>query len=360
MVALPSTRHCRPRDRSPLPEGRWARSSKWAAVIAMLLATLVLACKRDGGGVTLLHVSYEPTYALYEEYNRAFCAHYKARTGVDVEIHMSHGGSGKQARSLMDGLEADVATLALAYDVDMLRTKAQLVAEGWQKRLPDNASPFTSTIVFVVRRGNPKQIRDWDDLVRDGVSVITPNPKTSGGARWNYLAAWGYARRQAGATDATAQSFVARLFQNVLTLDPGARVATTTFSQRHLGDVLIAWENDALFLTKSKGGAQFELIVPSISILAEPSVSVVDAVASKRGTFEVATEYLSYLYSDEGQEIAAKHYYRPRSTAIATKYSRFFPEIDMFTVDEMFGGWTSAHDQHFRDGGVFDHIGQHH
>ncbi|EAU63070.1 sulfate ABC transporter, periplasmic sulfate-binding protein [Stigmatella aurantiaca DW4/3-1] len=281
---------------------------------------------------------------------------WEAKNGKKLSIKQSHGGSGKQARAVIDGLEADVVTLALAYDVDMLHDKAGLIPENWQTRLETNSSPYTSTIVFVVRKGNPKGVRDWEDLVQPGISVITPNPKTSGGARWNYLAAWGHALRQQGGDDAKAQEFITRLFRNVPVLDSGARGATTTFAERGLGDVLLAWENEALLLTEEVGKERFEIIVPSESILAEPPVTVVDKNVDKRGTRAVAEAYLKHLYSDEGQEIAAKHHYRPRSPAIAAKYASHFPPVKLFTIDEAFGGWRKAQQTHFDDGGIFDRI----
>ncbi|MFP2929102.1 sulfate ABC transporter substrate-binding protein [Pyxidicoccus sp. 3LG] len=339
-----------------------------SVVIAMglLLALQSLAgCSKSGGDgpaspddstVTLLNVSYDPTRELYADFNAAFAKHWEAKSGKKVTIKQSHGGSGKQARAVIDGLEADVVTLALAYDVDMLHEKAQLIPRDWQVRLPDNSAPYTSTIVFVVRKGNPKGIRDWEDLLKDGVSVITPNPKTSGGARWNYLAAWGYALRKEGGSEATAQSFVEKLFRNVPVLDSGARGSTTTFAERGLGDVLIAWENEAFLLTKEVGKDKFEIIVPSVSILAEPPVTVVDKNVDKRGTRAVAEAYLQYLYTDEGQELAAKHHYRPRSAAVAAKHASQFPGVKLFTISEVFGGWKKAQGAHFDDGGVFDRI----
>lgn len=329
----------------------------------LLLPLLALGgCSKSGadaGGtepVTLLNVSYDPTRELYEDVNTAFAKQWESKNGKKVVIKQSHGGSGKQARAVIDGLEADVVTLALAYDVDMLHDKGQLIPEGWQARLPSNSAPYTSTIVFVVRKGNPKNLRDWDDLVREGVSVITPNPKTSGGARWNYLAAWGHALRKADGDEAKAQAFIARLFRNVPVLDSGARGATTTFAERGLGDVLIAWENEALLLKHEVGKDQFEVVVPSSSILAEPPVTVVDKNVDRRGTRAVAEAYLQYLYSDEGQEIAAKHHYRPRSPAVAAKHASQFPAVRLFTIDEVSGGWKKAQKAHFDDGGVFDRI----
>jgi len=304
---------------------------------------------------TLLNVSYDPTRELYRDFNAAFIAKWKQDTGETLKINQSHGGSGKQSRSVIDGLEADVVTLALAYDIDALAEHGGLVPKDWQKRLPDNSAPYTSTIVFLVRKDNPKAIKDWDDLAKPGIGVITPNPKTSGGARWNYLAAWGFAAKKYGG-DAGAKDFVAKVYKNVLVLDTGARGATTTFVERGQGDVLIAWENEALLALGESGGAGFEIVAPSVSILAEPPVSVVDKVVDKRGTRKVAEAYLKYLYSPEGQEIAAKDGYRPRDAAIAAKYASKFPQLSMFTVDEAFGGWQKAQATHFAEGGTFDQI----
>ncbi|HEV7802903.1 MAG TPA: sulfate ABC transporter substrate-binding protein [Burkholderiales bacterium] len=305
--------------------------------------------------VSLLNVSYDPTRELYQSFNAAFARHWAATTRDKVTVRQSHGGSGKQARSVIDGLGADVVTLALAYDIDEIAEKAKLISPEWQKRLPNNSSPYTSTIVFVVRKGNPKGIKDWDDLVKPGVSVITPNPKTSGGARWNYLAAWGYAERKLGDA-AKAKDFVARLFKNVAVLDSGARGATTTFAERGVGDVLIAWENEALLAAREFGPGKVEIVAPSVSILAEPPVAVVDKVVDKRGTRKIAEAYLQYLYSDEGQEIAARQFYRPRLEKVAQKYASQFPKLNLFTVDQAFGGWTKAQKTHFADGGMFDQI----
>ena len=316
---------------------------------------LALAVGAHAKSIELLNVSYDPTRELYVDFNKAFAAHWKAKTGDNVTIKQSHGGSGKQARGVIDGLPADVVTLALAADVDALYRVAKLIPQDWQKRLPDNSAPYTSTIVFLVRKGNPQGIKDWDDLAKPGVSVITPNPKTSGGARWNYLAAWEFAKRKLGSDDA-AKDFVARLFKNVPVLDSGARGSTTTFVQRGIGDVAISWENEAFLAIKEFGADKFEIVVPSISILAEPTVSVVDKVVRKKGTAEVAKAYLDYLYSDEGQEIAARHYYRPRNQAIAAKYAANFAQLKLFTIDEAFGGWTKAQKTHFADGGTFDQI----
>jgi len=309
--------------------------------------------------VKLLNVSYDPTRELYQEVNAAFAKQWQAKTGQPVTINQSHGGSGKQARSVIDGLQADVVTLALAYDVDALNTNANLIPKDWQKRLPSNSSPYTSTIVFVVRKGNPKGIKDWNDVVRPGVIAITPNPKTSGGARWNYLAAWAYAMKQSKGDEAAAKAFVAKFYKNVPVLDSGARGSTTTFAQRGIGDVLIAWENEALLATEVLGRDKFELVVPSMSILAEPPVSVVDKVVDRRGTRKVAEAYLTFLYTPDAQEIAAKHYFRPRDAAVLAKYGRLFPKLNLVTIDDaMFGGWTKAQKKHFDDGGVFDQIYQ--
>jgi len=304
---------------------------------------------------TLLNVSYDPTRELYRDFNAAFVAKWKQDTGETLKINQSHGGSGKQSRSVIDGLEADVVTLALAYDIDALAEHGGLVPKDWQQRLPNNSAPYTSTIVFLVRKGNPKGIKDWDDLARPGIGVITPNPKTSGGARWNYLAAWGYAAKKYGG-DAGAKDFVAKIYKNVLVLDTGARGATTTFVERGQGDVLIAWENEALLALGEAGGKAFEIVAPSVSILAEPPVAVVDKVVDKRGTRKVAEAYLKYLYSPEGQEIAAKDGYRPRDATVAAKYAQKFPQLSMFTVDEAFGGWQKAQAAHFADGATFDQI----
>lgn len=319
------------------------------------LIALSLAAGASAKTIELLNVSYDPTREFYVEYNKAFATYWKNKTGDDVLVRSSHGGSGKQARAVIDGLPADVVTLALAADVDALANVAHLIPQNWQKRLPDNSAPYTSTIVFLVRKGNPRHIKDWDDLVRPGVQVISPNPKTSGGARWNYLAAWGYALHQYGSED-KAREFVAQLYKNVPVLDSGARGATTTFVQRDIGDVLIAWENEAYLALKEFGRDQFEIVVPSESILAEPTVSVVDKVVKKRGTEVVAKAYLEYLYSDEGQEIAARNYYRPRNQQIAAKYRKNFAQLKLFTIDDVFGGWTKAQKTHFADGGVFDQI----
>ena len=305
--------------------------------------------------VNLLNVSYDPTRELYQEYNAAFAKHWKAKTGETVNIKAAHGGSGKQARAVIDGLDADVVTLALAYDVDEV-AKAGLTAKDWQKKLPLNASPYTSTIVLLVRKGNPKGIKDWGDLVKPGVEVITPNPKTSGGARWNYLAAWAYAKNLKGGSDDTAKDFVKKLYGNVKVLDSGARGSTTTFVERNIGDVLIAWENEAYLSLKELGPDKFEIVTPSVSILAEPPVAVVDKIVDKKGTRKVATEYLNYLYSPEGQEIAGKNYYRPTDAKVAAKFAKQFAKLKLFTIDKEFGGWDKAQNTHFADGGSFDQI----
>jgi sulfate/thiosulfate transport system substrate-binding protein len=307
--------------------------------------------------IRMLNVSYDPTRELYEEYNQAFSAYWKTASGQTVTITQSHGGSGSQARTVMEGNEADVVTLALAYDISAIE-KAGLIQGGWQQKLESNSAPYTSTIVFLVRKGNPKEIRDWGDLIKPGVAVITPNPKTSGGARWNFLAAWGYALRQPGGTEETARAFVTALFNNVQVLDSGARGATTTFAERGIGDVLIAWENEAYLAINELGSDRFEVVVPSVSILAEPPVAVVDQFADKHGTRQVATEYLKYLYSEAGQEIIAKHYYRPRMESVMQKYIAQFPQITLFTIDEVFGGWDAAQAKFFADGGIFDQIYQ--
>ena len=306
--------------------------------------------------VSLLNVSYDPTREFYDEYNKAFAAYWKTKTGDTVVVNQSHGGSGKQARSVIDGLGADVVTLALAYDIDALSVQGKLIPANWQTRLPSNSTPYTSTIVFLVRKGNPKNIRDWSDLVRPGIAVITPSPKTSGGARWNYLAAWAWAMKQPGGSDATAEAFVKKLYKNVPVLDSGARGATVTFVERGIGDVLLAWENEAYLAVKQLGPDKFDFVAPSLSILAEPPVSIVDKVVDKHGTRKVAEEYLQYLYSKQGQEIAAKHFYRPRDPEIAAKYARQFQTLSLVTIDAAFGGWTKAQAAHFADGGSFDRI----
>jgi sulfate/thiosulfate-binding protein len=332
------------------------RNAKTVALGAALFVLVGgIAWAKD---ITLLNVSYDPTRELYQDFNAAFVKYWQAKTGEKVTMQQSHGGSGKQARSVIDGLQADVVTLALAYDIDAIAAKSKLLPADWQKRLPNNSAPYTSTILFLVRKGNPKGIKDWDDLIKPGISVITPNPKTSGGARWNYLAAWGYALKQFGSDDNKAREFVAALFKNVPVLDSGARGATTTFVQRGIGDVLIAWENEALLSLKESGKGEFEVVAPSVSILAEPPVTVVDKVANRRGTRAAADAYLNYLYTPEGQEIAAKNYYRPRLESVAQKYEGVFAKIKLFTIDEVFGGWQKAQKIHFNDGGVFDEIQQ--
>ena len=305
--------------------------------------------------ITLLNVSYDPTRELYVDFNKSFAEYWKKKTGDDVKINQSHGGSGRQARSVIDGLEADVVTLALAADIDAIAANGKLLPVNWEERLPEHSSPYTSTIVFLVRKGNPKKIKDWNDLVRDGVSVITPNPKTSGGARWNYLAAWGWARKQPGGNDTTAREYVKTLYKHVPVLDTGARASTTTFAQRGIGDVAISWENEAWLAVKELGPDKFEIVIPTVSILAEPPVSVVDKVALRHGTSKVAEEYLKYLYTPEGQEIAARNYYRPRDPNVAAKHQELFPKIDLVTIKD-FGGWSKAQKEHFGDGGVFDKI----
>lgn len=335
---------------------------------AALLFVLILAglfalagCTRgqagaEGAAVELLNVSYDPTRELYEDFNAAFARYWEEETGQDVTVRQSHGGAGKQARTVIDGLEADVVTLALAYDIDQMHALAGLVPADWQRRLPHNSAPYTSTIVFLVRKGNPKGIRDWDDLVRPGVSVITPNPKTSGGARWNYLAAWAYALRRDG-SEAAAQDFVARLYRNVPVLDSGARGSTNTFVQREIGDVLLAWENEAFLAVEELGPDRVDIVVPSLSILAEPPVTVIDKNVDRRGTRAVAEAYLRYLYSPEGQRLAAKHYYRPVAPEHADPADLArFPEVELITIDEVFGGWQNAQRAHFDDGGTFDQI----
>ena len=328
---------------------------KRTLITLTLLATLFSGALH-AAEITLLNVSYDPTRELYQEFNAAFAKYWKAKTGDEVSVKASHGGSGKQARAIIDGLEADVATLALAADIDALASKGNLVPANWQSRLKYNSAPYTSTIVFLVRKGNPRNIKDWDDLVKPGIAVITPNPKTSGGARWNYLAAWGYALKHNGNDLAKARQFVAKLFGNVPVLDSGARGSTTTFVERGIGDVLLAWENEAFLAVKELGPDKFDIIVPSLSILAEPSVTLVDKNVDKHGTRKVAQAYLDYLYSAEGQEIAARNYYRPSDQKIASKYAKQFPKVNLITIDKEFGGWTAAQKEHFADGGIFDQI----
>ncbi len=324
---------------------------KFAALLTLTVSGLAVQAQAP---ISLLNVSYDPTRELYVEFNKAFAAHWKAKTGQDLSFKQSHGGSGKQARSIIDGLDADVATLALAGDTDALHKNGKLIPKDWQKRLPHNSSPYTSTIVLVVRQGNPKAIRDWDDLVKPGISVITPNPKTSGGARWNYLAAWEFAKRKLGSDD-KAKDFVAALYKNVPVLDTGARGSSITFAQRNQGDVFISWENEANLLEKEFGN-KIDLVYPSISILSEPAVTVVDKNVDRKGTRAVAQAYLEYLYTDEGQDLAGKHFYRPISAKAQAKYAKQFPKLNLFTIEQAFGGWEKADKAHFADGGSFDQI----
>lgn len=323
----------------------------------LLLLLSAIAFSLHAQEVSILNVSYDPTREFYQDFNQAFAKYWKSKTRQNVTVSQSHGGSGKQARSVIDGLQADVVTLALAYDIDAI-AKAGLIKAGWQKLLPNNSSPYTSTVVFLVRKGNPKGIKDWADLVRPGIQVITANPKTSGGARWNYLAAWGYALQKSNNDQAKAKDFIAKLYKNVPVLDTGARGSTITFVERGIGDVLIAWENEALLSVRELGKDKLEMVIPSVSILAEPPVAVVDKIVDMRSTRNVAQEYLKYLYSDEGQKIAAKHYYRPRNAAAESASSVPFPKMKMFTIDQMFGGWEKAQAAHFADGAVFDQIYQ--
>jgi len=330
-------------------------------VIAISLSAAILALPArasHAAAIELLNVSYDPTRELYQEFNAAFAKQWEAKTGNKVTIKQSHGGSGKQARTVIDGLTADVVTLALAYDIDEIAARAKLLPADWQKRLPHNSSPYTSTIVFLVRKGNPKRIKDWDDVARPGISVVTPNPKTSGGARWNYLAAWGYALKNYGNDDAKAREFVAKIYKNVPVLDSGARGSTTTFVERGIGDVLLAWENEAFLAAKELGLEKVDIVVPSISILAEPPVTIVDKFADKHGTRKVAQAYLDYLYSEEGQDIAGRNFYRPTDAKVAAKYATQFPKVNLFRIDEVFGGWQKAQQTHFADGGMFDQIYQ--
>jgi sulfate transport system substrate-binding protein len=349
------------------PQNRLTRRALTVAAAAWAALALGGCGSRESSGgivapnaarVTILNVSYDPTRELYVDYNAAFAKYWKAKSGQSVTINQSHGGSSKQARSVIDGLAADVVTLGLAGDVDAIATQGKLLPLNWQSRLPNNSAPYTSTIVFLVRTGNPKSIHDWPDLIKPGVGVITPNPKTSGGARWNYLAAWGWARQQPGGSDDSAKEYLRKLFKNVPVLDTGARGATTTFVQRGIGDVLIAWENEAHLAVKEMGGDKIEIIMPSASILAEPSVAVVDTVVLRRGTREVAQAYLEYLYSAEGQEIIARNYYRPRDPTVAAKYAHEYPELKLVTIAD-FGGWSKVQTEHFADGGIFDQIYAH-
>jgi sulfate/thiosulfate transport system substrate-binding protein len=346
------------------------RSRRTSPLLALALAAILglTACAQSqtrpptgGAGskdtVELLNVSYDPTRELYQAFNAAFSEHWKETTGQTVTVKMSHGGSGAQARTVIDGLEADVVTLALAYDIDEIAEKGNLLPKDWQARLPQNSSPYASTIVFLVRKGNPKGIKDWDDLVKPGVSVVTPNPKTSGGARWNYLAAWGFAEKQSG-DEQRAREFVAATFKNVPVLDSGARGSTNTFAQRGIGDVLLAWENEAFLAVNEIGRDKVDIVVPSLSILAEPPVAVVDKVVDQKGTRAVAESYLKYLYTPEGQELAAKNYYRPREASVAAKHASDFPPVNLINIDESFGGWAKAQPLHFNDGGIFDQIYQ--
>ncbi len=327
----------------------------WSRLLATLVAASAFAGSAQAAKTVLLNVSYDPTRELYTDYNTAFVAYWKKKTGQDIEIKQSHGGSGKQARTVIDGLQADVVTLALAYDIDALAKQGKLLPANWQARLPNNSSPYTSTIVFLVRKGNPKKIKDWGDLARPGVSVITPNPKTSGGARWNHLAAYAWALKQPAATEKSAEAYLGKLYGNVPVLDTGARGSLTTFAQRGIGDVFISWENEAHLATKELGKDKFDIVMPSISILAEPPVAVVDRVTLRHKTTDVARGYLEYLYSPAAQEIIAKHYYRPRDEAVAKRHAKEFPAVKMVTIAE-FGGWAKAQEKHFADGGVFDRI----
>ncbi len=328
------------------------RKSLLSAVLGIAVAVSSFGVKAD---TDFLNVSYDPTRELYKDFNAVFANHWKKQTGETLNIKASHGGSGKQARAVIDGLQADVVTLALAYDVDAIAQKG-LIAPDWIKRLPNNSAPYTSTIVFLVRKGNPKNIKDWNDLAKPGIEVVTPNPKTSGGARWNFLAAWGYALKQPGGNDQKARELVTNIYKNVKVLDSGARGSLTTFTERAIGDVLISWENEAYLSIKELGPDKFDIVTPSLSILAEPSVAVVDKVVDKRGTRKVAQAYLEYLYTPIGQEIAARHYYRPRNKEIAAKYSSNFAKVKLFTIDQVFGGWDKAQKTYFGDGGVFDQI----
>jgi len=327
--------------------------------LALLLASAlpgIPAGQASAKDVQLLNVSYDPTREFYAEFNTVFARHWKAKTGDNVQIQQSHGGSGKQARSVIDGLRADVVTLALAYDIDAIATKGDRLPADWAKRLPSNSSPYTSTIVFVVRKGNPKGIRDWSDLIRPGVGVVTPNPKSGGGARWNYLAAWGFALHQPGGTEASAEDFVRKLYANAPVLDTGARASTLTFTERKMGDVLITWENEGLLTVREHPAGEYEIVVPSESILAEPPVAWVDKTTDRKGTTPVAKAYLEHLYTEEGQALAAKHFFRPRNETVLAKFASQFPKVKLFTVDAVFGGWAKAQAKHFADGGVFDRI----
>jgi len=329
--------------------------SAWSRIAGVAAGAMLFIASAGAAETTLLNVSYDPTRELYADYNAAFIAYWKKKTGQVIEVKQSHGGSGKQARTVIDGLQADVVTLALAYDIDALAKQGKLLPANWQTRLPNNSAPYTSTIVFLVRKGNPKKIKDWGDLAKPGVAVITPNPKTSGGARWNHLAAYAWALKQPGGSEATAAAFLGKLYKNVPVLDTGARGSTTTFAQRGIGDVLIAWENEAFLAVNELGKDKFEIVVPSLSILAEPPVAVVDRVTLRHKTTDLARAYLEYLYSPEAQEIIAKNYYRPRNEAVLKKYAATFPDVKMVTIAD-FGGWAKAQEKHFADGGLFDQI----
>jgi sulfate transport system substrate-binding protein len=328
---------------------------KLKTLFSALAASALFGGNALAADIELLNVSYDPTRELYQEFNPLFAKHWKTKTGDNVVIKQSHGGAGKQARAVIDGLDADVVTLALAYDIDAIAEKSGKLPAGWQKRLPHNSAPYTSTIVFLVRKGNPKSIKDWDDLVRPGIQVITPNPKTSGGARWNYLAGWAWALRQPGGSDATAKEYIRKLYRNAPVLDTGARGSLTTFGQRGIGDVFISWENEALLAIRELGPEKFDIITPSLSILAEPPVAVVEKVALRRGTRDLAQAYLEYLYSPEAQEIIAKHYYRPRNPEVLAKYAAQYQKLELVSIDD-FGGWATAQKIHFADGGIFDQI----
>jgi len=330
----------------------------WIAIFASFVLLLTMGTRAGAQDVTLLNVSYDPTREFYAEYNKLFADHWKSKTGKDVEVEQSHGGSSKQGRSVIDGLEADVVTLALAYDIDAIAEKSGLLEKNWQSKLPNNSAPYTSTIVFVVRKGNPKGIKDWGDLTKEGVEVVTPHPKTSGGARWNYLAGWAWAFKNNNNDEAKAKEYIAALYRNVVVLDPGARASTTSFAQRELGDVLLSWENEAFLVLKEFGADNFEIVAPSLSILAEPPVAIVDKVVDKKGTRQVAQAYLEFLYSPEAQELAAKHFYRPSDAEVAKKFSQQFANIELVTIDAVFGGWQKAQKDHFADGGFFDQLYQ--
>jgi sulfate/thiosulfate-binding protein len=325
-------------------------------IVKLILLTVLSLAPVTAKDITLLNVSYDPTRELYEDVNAAFVKQWKEKTGQTIKVQQSHGGSGKQARSVIDGLQADVVTLALAFDVDALHEKGKLIPKDWQKRLPHNSAPYTSTIVFLVRKGNPKHIKDWSDLARPGISVITPNPKTSGGARWNYLAAWAWAQRAYGNDPVKVKDYIAKLFKNVPVLDSGARGSTTTFVQRGIGDAFISWENEAYLALKEHGEAKLEIVTPSLSILAEPTVTLVDKVADRKGTRKAAEAYLQFLYSPEGQDLAGKHFYRPRSADAAAKYASVFAQVHLITIDDAFGGWQKAQKEHFSEGGTFNQI----